>query len=153
MANEGAYPIPKFRFKIEIEGLELSAQEITGLESEIEFIEYRTGDHSSDTKMKIPGLQKVSNVTIKKGVYNGDNELYDWFQQVKDSRNEAGSFEEQKRMVTIILMDTMESPVFKWTLTRAFPVKLSAPDLNAEDNAIAIETIELAHEGLTQEAV
>lgn len=151
MAQELEYPIPKFRFTVDLGGEEVSAQEVTGLESEVEFIEYRTGDHPTDVKMKVPGLQKVSNITIKRGLYNGNNYLFDWFQQVKDARNENGSFEEHKRQVLITLMDTMGNPVFKWTLTNAFPVKLSAPDLNAEDNGIAIETIELAHEGLMQE--
>lgn len=151
MAQELEYPLPKFRFTVELGDEQISAQEVTGLDAEIEFIEYRTGDHPTDIKMKVPGLQKVSNVTIKRGLYNGNNALFDWFQAVRDAKNEAGSFTEEKRTVTIVLMDTMQNPVFKWTLTNAFPVKISAPELNAEDNGVAIETIELAHEGILQE--
>jgi phage tail-like protein len=139
MAEE-LWPIPKFHFKVQMGDTEIGFQEVTGLEMEIEFIEYRTGDDPTYLKQKIPGLKKHGNITLKKGVYEGDDSFWEWFKEVQTNP-------ERREEVVIQLLDEEESPVVTWTVTNAFPVKVSGPDLKSDANEIAIETIELAHEG------
>jgi len=139
MAEE-LWPIPKFHFKVEMGDTEIGFQEVTGLEMEIEFIEYRTGDDPTYLKQKIPGLKKHGNITLKKGVYAGDDSFWEWFKEVQTNP-------ERREEVVIQLLDEEESPVVTWTVTNAFPVKVSGPDLKSDANEIAIESIELAHEG------
>lgn len=139
MAEE-LWPIPKFHFKVEMGDTEIGFQEVTGLEMEIEFIEYRTGDDPTYLKQKIPGLKKHGNITLKKGVYAGDDSFWSWFKEVQTNA-------ERREEVIIQLLDEEEAPVVTWTITNAFPVKVSGPDLKSDANEIAIESIELAHEG------
>ncbi|MBI9052299.1 MAG: phage tail protein [Bacteroidales bacterium] len=139
MAEE-LWPIPKFHFKVEMGDTEIGFQEVTGLEMEIEFIEYRTGDDPTFLKQKIPGLKKHGNITLKKGVYAGDDSFWEWFKDVQTNP-------ERREEVIIQLLDEEEAPVVTWTVTNAFPVKVSGPDLKSDANEIAIESIELAHEG------
>ena len=139
MAEE-LWPIPKFHFKVEMGDTEMGFQEVTGLEMETEFIEYRTGDDPTFLKQKIPGLKKHGNITLKKGVYAGDDSFWVWFKDVQTNV-------ERREEVIIQLLDEEESPVVTWTVNNAFPVKVSGPDLKSDANEIAIETIELAHEG------
>ncbi|GJM63441.1 phage tail protein [Persicobacter diffluens] len=144
MANE-LWPIPKFHFTVEWEGGESGFQEVSGLEMESQFIEYRSGDDSTFITQKIPGLKKHGTVTLKKGTFRGDNQMWDWFTDVQTNQD--------RRMdVTISLLDEENSPVMVWTVRNAFPIKITATDLKADANEVAVETIELAHEGIEQEA-
>ncbi|OHX64962.1 phage tail protein [Flammeovirga pacifica] len=153
MDKSTEYPIPSFRFTVTIDSEIISCQEVTGLEQEVSMIEYRTGDHPKATKMKVPGIQKTSNVTLKKGVYREDTFLFDWFNEVKDLQN-TGDFTEAKKQVVISLMgqDGDNDIIISWKLENAFPIKITAPSLNGGDDNIAIESVEIAHEGLTIEA-
>ena len=92
--------------------------------------------------MKMPGMMKVGNVTMKKGVYKGDNKFWDWFNEIKMNTI-------KRKPVTISLLDETGAPTMVWTLLNAFPIKITSTDLKAEGNEVAIETIEIAHEGLT----
>lgn len=142
---EAQWPIPKFHFRVEWAGNDIGFQEVTGLSLETQFIEYRAGNDNTFFTQKIPGLKKNSNITLKKGLFHGDNAFWDWFLDVQTNP-------ERRETVTISLLDEEGNPVFVWTVVNAFPIKVSAPDLKADANEIAIETIELAHEGITQEA-
>ncbi len=139
------WPIPKFHFRVEWAGNNVGFQEVTGLSLETQFIEYRAGNDNTFITQKIPGLKKNSNITLKKGLFHHDNAFWDWFQDVQTNP-------ERRETVTISLLDEEGNPVFVWTIVNAFPVKVSAPDLKSDANEIAVETIELAHEGITQEA-
>ncbi len=142
---EAQWPIPKFHFRVEWAGNDIGFQEVTGLSLETQFIEYRAGNDGTFFTQKIPGLKKNSNITLKKGLFHGDNAFWDWFLDVQTNP-------ERRETVTISLLDEEGNPVFVWTVVNAFPVKVSAPDLKSDANEIAVETIELAHEGITQEA-
>ncbi len=142
---EAQWPIPKFHFRVEWAGNDVGFQEVTGLSLETQFIEYRAGNDSTFFTQKVPGLKKNSNITLKKGLFHGDNAFWDWFQDVQTNP-------ERRETVTISLLDEEGNPVFVWTIVNAFPVKVSAPDLKSDANEIAVESIELAHEGITQEA-
>ena len=148
MADDGSaqsttvWPIPKFHFQVKWDSEVLSFQEVSGLELESEAIEYRHGDSPEFSKISMPGLKKSGNVTMKKGVFKSDNKFWDWFSQIKMNT--------VKRIpVTISLLDESGSPTMVWTLANAWPAKITATDLKSDGNEAAIESIEIAHEGLT----
>jgi phage tail-like protein len=94
----------------------------------------------------MPGLQKYGNITLKRGMFTGDNEFFQWLNTVSLSNIE-------RRDVTISLLNENHEPVYIWRIKNAFPTKVTAPDLKSDANEVAVETIELAHEGLVIEAV
>ncbi len=143
MAN---YPLPKFHFRVEWGGSKIGFTEVTGLNIENEMIEYRDGSSPEYHKVKMPGLQKYGNITLKRGMFNGDNEFFQWLNTVSLSKIE-------RRDVSISLLNENHEPVYNWRVKNAFPVKVVAPDLKSDANEVAVETIEIAHEGLTIEAV
>lgn len=148
MADDGSkqstsvWPMPKFYFQVKWDSQVMSFQEVTGLDIQSEEIKYRHGDSPEFSVIKMPGLKKVGNVTMKKGVFKGDNKFWDWFNQIKMNTI--------KRVpVTISLLDETGAPTMVWTLANAWPTKITGTDLKAEGNEVAIETIEIVHEGLT----
>ncbi len=143
MAN---YPLPKFHFRVEWGGSKIGFTEVTGLNIENEMIEYRDGSSPEYHKIKMPGLQKYGNVTLKRGMFNGDNEFYAWLNTVSLSKIE-------RRDIIISLLNENHEPVWVWKLKNAWPTKVTAPDLKSDANEVAIEAVELAHEGLVIEAV
>ena len=143
MAN---YPLPKFHFRVEWGGSKIGFTEVTGLNIENEMIEYRDGSSPEYHKVKMPGLQKYGNITLKRGMFNGDNEFFQWLNTVSLSKIE-------RRDVSISLLNENHEPVYNWRVKNAFPVKVVAPDLKSDANEVAVETIEIAHEGLTIEAL
>eukprot|EP01037_Dinobryon_pediforme_P023061 gene23061-24404_t len=117
----------------------MSFQEISGLDIQSEEIKYRHGDSPEFSVIKMPGMKKVGNVTMKKGIFKGDNKFWDWFNQIKMNTI--------KRVpVTISLLDEAGKPTMVWTLANAWPTKITGTDLKAEGNEVAIETIEIVHE-------
>ena len=148
MADDGSaqsknlWPLPKFYFEVKWDSEVMSFQEVSGLQVEVEELKYRAGDSKSFGVMKMPGMMKVGNVTMKKGVYKGDNKFWDWFNEIKMNTI-------KRKPVTISLLDETGAPTMVWTLLNAFPLKITSTDLKAEGNEVAIETIEIAHEGLT----
>ncbi|NII27614.1 phage tail protein [Pseudoflavitalea sp. X16] len=143
MAN---YPLPKFHFRVEWGGSKIGFTEVTGLNIENEMIEYRDGSSPEYHKIKMPGLQKYGNVTLKRGMFNSDNEFFQWLNTVSLSKIE-------RRDITISLLNENHEPVYIWRLKNAWPTKVTAPDLKSDANEVAVETIEMAHEGLVIEAV
>ena len=148
MADDGSaqsanvWPLPKFHFQVKWDSNVMSFQEVSGLDVEAQPIEYRAGDNPVFSVTKMPGIKKYGNVTMKKGVFKADNKFWDWFNQIKMNTI--------KRVpVTISLLDEAGSPTMVWTLTNAWPTKITGTDLKAEGNEVAVETIEIAHEGLT----
>jgi len=143
MAEE-LWPVAKFHFSVQWGGNDIGFQEVSGLEMETQFIEYRAGNDPTYLTQKIPGLKKHSNISLKKGVYAGDSAFWDWWADVQTNV-------ERREEVIIQLLDEEGNPVVTWTITNAFPIKVSGPDLKSDANEIAIESIELAHEGITVE--
>lgn len=140
MAHE--YPLPKFHFQVDWGGQSIAFSEVSGLDMETEVIEYRHGASPEFSKTKMPGLQKYSNVTLKRGVFASDNEYYNWFNTVSLNTIE-------RRDVIISLLNEEHEPVMVWKIKNAWPAKIQSTDLKADDNAVAIESMELVHEGLT----
>jgi phage tail-like protein len=139
------WPVPKFHFKATIGNKgEIAFQEVIGLDTEFDVIEYRAGNSVDFSTVEMPGLRKGSDITLKKGVFKSDSSLYDYFNSIKMNTI-------SRQTVTIQLLDEANNPVMTWTLVNAFPVKVSATDLNAQNNEGAVEEIVFAHEGLSFE--
>ncbi|HEV8283025.1 MAG TPA: phage tail protein [Chitinophagaceae bacterium] len=136
------YPMPKFHFSVEwTPETKIGFTEVTGLTMESEVIEYRSGDSPEFHKIKQPGLQKLSNITLKRGTFAGNTEFNDWMATISMNKVE-------RRTVTIKLLNEEHQPVLAWEVHEAWPVKVQASDMKADGNEVAIETMELAHEGI-----
>ncbi|RPD38905.1 phage tail protein [Chitinophaga barathri] len=138
MAN---YPLPKFHFQVEWGGASIGFTEVSGLDVQTDPIEYRDGASPEYVKTKMPGMQKFSNITMKRGSFKGDNEFYTWWNTVALNTIE-------RRNVTISLLNENHEPVIVWKVKNAWPIKVQSTDLKADGNEVAIESIELVHEGL-----
>ncbi|WP_317932317.1 phage tail protein [Halioxenophilus sp. WMMB6] len=136
-----AYPMPVFHFVCDWGGERVGFSEISGLTQEVQAIEYREGASPEYSPIKMPGLRKYSNITLKRGVVKKDNEFFSWLSTVKLNQIE-------RRDIVIKLLDEEHAPVMVWKVVNAFPVKVEGPQLKATGNEVAIEAIELAHEGL-----
>lgn len=148
MADDGSaqsttvWPLVKFSFQVKIAGTELVFQEVTGLSAESQVIEYRAGNSKVYSTIKMPGLQKFGNITLKKGMFTKDSALYTLFMTTKMNTIKRAS-------VVISLLDESNAPVMTWTLNNAFPCKITGTDMKSDSNEVAVESMELAHEGLT----
>ena len=136
------YPLPKFHFEVDWGGTRIGFTEVSGLTVETEVIEYREGISPEYSKVKMPGMQKYGNITLKRGTFNSDNEYYEWWNSVKLNTIE-------RRDIIIKLLNEEHEPVMAWKIKNAWPSKVQSSDLKADGNEVAIETIELVHEGLT----
>ena len=142
MANN--YPLPKFHFRVEWGGTNIGFSEISGLNIENKVLEYRDGVSPEFSKIKMPGMREFSNLTLKRGVFKGDNEFYNWLNTIALNTVE-------RRDLTISLLNEKHEPVVVWKVTNAFPVKIQSTDLKGDGNEVAIEQLDLAHEGLSIE--
>ena len=140
MAQE--YPIPRFHFQVQWGGAKISFTEVTGLVMEREKIEYRHSDSKDFNKIAMPGMGKISNITLKRGKFEGDFDYNTWLEDIANERVE------KRRDLTITLLNEKHNPVAAWSAARCFPVKITAPDLKSDANEIAVESLEVAHEGL-----
>jgi phage tail-like protein len=141
--QEAPWPIPMFHFKVTIGGKgEVAFQEVSGLDTEYDMIEYRAGNSPEFTMVRMPGLKKHSDITLKKGMFSGDTTLFDYFSSIK--MNTVA-----RETVTIQLLDEEHKPLFTWTLKNAFPKKVTGASLNAKTSEAAMEELILCHEGLT----
>ena len=136
------YPLPVFHFRVEWGGKNISFSEASGLTQELQVIEYRDGNSPDYSTIKMPGLHKYTNIVLKRGIAKGDNDFFKWLNTVK-----LNSIE--RRDLTISLLNENHEPVMVWKAQNAFPVKVEGPGLKASGNEVAIESIEIAHEGLT----
>jgi phage tail-like protein len=137
------WPLPKFYFVVDWgDTKDIPFQEVSGLDIEAHIIEYRHGNSPVFSEINMPGIVKNSNVTLRKGVFVKDNAFWDWFMKIKMNTIE-------RQNVVIKLLDEGGNPTMTWTLNNAWPVEITSTDLNAEGSEVAIESIEIAHEGLT----
>lgn len=137
-----AYPHGKFRYKVEIDGLDAGGfSEVSGFDASIDVMEYREGD-MVQTPMKIPGLKRYGNISLKQGLADS-MVLYDWI-----IAGVNGAVE--RKTITITLLDEAEASAASWQIINAWPIKYTAPDFNATSSEVAIESLEIAHEGMTR---
>ncbi|MDX1447385.1 phage tail protein, partial [Lishizhenia sp.] len=135
---------PKFYFKVKLgpQHSTVSFQEISGLDSETQPIEYRHGDSTQFSTIKMPGIVKSGNVTLKKGIFVNDNNFWKWYDAIKMNTI-------KRETVVIQLLDETGGPTMTWTLANAWPTKITGTDMQSDASEVAVETLELAHEGLT----
>ncbi|KAA3624881.1 MAG: phage tail protein [Bacteroidetes bacterium] len=145
------YPLAKFHFQVDWGGTKIGFSEVSGLDVETDIIEYRSGASPEYTPIKQPGLKKYSNITLKRGVFQSDNEFYDWWKETRmfQEGNSTGSI--YRRDITISLLNEEHEPIINWKLKRAWASKVQSTDLNASNSETAIETLEITHEGLVIE--
>lgn len=137
-------PYRNCRFLLEIDGItQAGFSEATIPDTAQDPIEYREGNESP-TVRKIPGLIKYGNLSLKWGITDS-MDLYNWRKLV-----EQGKASEYRRNIAVILMDEEGNSKSRWEFTDAWPTKYDSPDLNAKGNDIAIETLEIAHEGMVR---
>lgn len=143
-SKQGAtWPLPSFSFQVTWGSVaKLAFQEVSGLDTETQVIEYRHSNSPAYSTIKMPGIKKFGNITMKKGVFVQDNGFWNWYSQIKMNTI--------KRIgVVVQLLDESSKPTMTWTLINAWPTKISSPTLKSDGNEVAIQTIEIAHEGLT----
>lgn len=141
-AQNDVWPLPKFYFSVDIgDQTNCPFQEVSGLDTETQVIEYRAGNNKLFSTIKMPGIVKFGNVTLKKGIFVKDNKFWAWYSQI-------GMNTIKRVTVTIKLLDQQSSPTMTWTLSNAWPTKITGTDLKSDGNEVAVETIEIAHEGL-----
>jgi phage tail-like protein len=149
MAAKGDYPIPKFHFQVEWgESFRIGFTEVSGLDFETEVIEYREGNSKKYNKSKQPGLTKFANVTLKRGTFEGDFDYYKEWRKTYFFQEGNKTASQYRRTVTIKLLNESHEAIITWKLLNAWPSKVQSTDLKADANEVAIETMELVHEGL-----
>ena len=142
-AQDKNWPLPKFYFMVDWGSTtNIPFQEVSGLEIEAQALTYRHGNSPVFSEINMPGIIKNSNVTMKKGVFANDNSFWDWYHKIKMNTIE-------RQNVVIKLLDEGGKPTMTWTLNNAWPTKISSTDMKSDANEVAVESIEIMHEGLT----
>jgi phage tail-like protein len=131
---------PSCRFYVEIDGMpEAVFTEVGGLQVEMDVLEYQEGG-MNDFVYRLPGRTKVSNITLKRGMARG-NGFFRWCMDVAGGQID-------RRNVSVVMYDVAGKEVLRWDFAGAYPVKWVGPQFQAAGNVPAIETLELAHNGL-----
>ncbi len=135
-------PVSRYHFTADWGGSRTGFAEISGLNIEIEPVLFREGASPEDQMRKLPGLRSYSNIVLKRSILKGDNDFFDWI-------NTKQMNQIQRRDIVISLLNENHEPIVIWRVKHAFPVKYTGPVLAAGANNIAMESLELTHEGLT----
>lgn len=140
-------PYPAFNFLVESPALGGDAEsllagfaEVSGLEVEQTYIEYRNGNERSLAPRLLPGLVRYAPLVLRRGVV-GDGALWQWMQAAVNGSAEPAN-------CRITLLDEQRQPVMAWRVRNARPCRLSGPCLDANTSAVAIESLEIVHGGL-----
>ena len=140
------YPLPKFHFEVDWGGNRIGFTEVSGLDFETEAIQYREGADVQFWKKNQPGMQKWTNISCKRGTFKGDYEMFMLWSNTVMFQEVAAKY---RRDITIKLLDEQHHAVITWVVANAWPTKVQCTDLKADANEVAIESMELVHEGLT----
>ena len=135
-------PFRSYRFRIQIDGIDRGGfRECSGLDFTQDPVDYREGTDPLHTR-KLPGLQKFSNIVLKWGL-SDDQELYDWRKQAMDGKI-------VRKNGSIVLLDDAGDEKVRWDFVNGWPTKWTGPSFNATASEVAVETLEIVHEGLTK---
>lgn len=133
-------PYRGFNFIVEIDGIARAGfQECSGLDTAQDPVEYREGNEGL-TVRKLTSLVKYSNITLKWGITD-DAELWDWRKNIMGGKDD-------RKNGSIILLDTTGQEKARWNFREGWPTKWTGPTFNATSSDVAVETLEIAHEGL-----
>ncbi|HEX7793612.1 MAG TPA: phage tail protein [Vicinamibacterales bacterium] len=137
-------PFRSFNFQLQIDGIPLGAfSEASGLTAEGDSVDYREGTDRQNNVRKLVGLRKYSNITLKRG-YTTDTSLWQWYTSAVNGTPD-------RRNVTIVLMNESRQPVLRWHAENAWVNKIEGPSFKATGNEVAMESVEIVHEGLSIE--
>ena len=149
MAVKRDRPYVQFNFLVDLgngtDGADAGFQEVSGIGMEVTVAEYRNGNHKENSVMKITGMNKSTDVTMKRGVIGSLN-LYAWLDQIRNGDQKA------MRTVTIQLQNEDHTAVVQtWKLLRARITKHTSGPFNAKGTDVAMEELVLAYERLEME--
>jgi phage tail-like protein len=137
-------PFRGFNFSVQIDGIARGAfSEVSGLTAEGDAVDYREGTDMQHNVRKLVGLRKYTNLTFKRG-YTQDGSLWAWYANIMNGQPD-------RRNVTVVLMNEARQEVMRWHAENAWINKIEGPSLKASGNEVAMESMELVHEGLTIE--
>lgn len=140
--SERKDPYRNSRFLLEIDGItQAGFSDVTIPDISTDPVEYREGNEDT-TVRKLPGLTKYGNLTLKWGITDS-LELFNWRKLVTQ-----GKMGDARKNIAIVLMDEEGNAAARWEFKETWPIKYDTPDLSAKGNDIAIETLEIAHEGM-----
>ncbi|WP_434524846.1 phage tail protein [Photorhabdus asymbiotica] len=134
------YPIPSYRFMVSIGDVQVPFNSVSGLDRKYEVIEYKDG---VGNYYKMPGQIQRVDITLRKGIFSGKNDLFNWINSIELNRVE-------KKDITISLTnDTGSEVLMSWVVSNAFPSSLTAPSFDASSNEIAVQEISLVADRVT----
>ncbi|MBD5799855.1 phage tail protein [Bacillus pseudomycoides] len=135
-------PLRNFRFRVEIDGImQAGFSEATGFDATTDVIDYREGNEPTHVR-KLPGLTKYGNISLKYGITD-NMELYNWHKEISNGNV-------KRKNISIIIVDEVGNDKARWEFVNTWLSKYDSADLNAKGNDVAIETIEIVHEGMTR---
>lgn len=140
--SSSAWPASKFAFEVQCDSAVMHFQQVSGLDMESEVVEYRNGNRPAFQAIRLPGMGHFGDVTLKHGVVQGDARLWAWIHPTTGAAI-------QRKPLTIRLLDEGGTAVMVWTLTNAWPRKFSGNRLGAPGQEVAVESLVIAHEGVT----
>ena len=138
-AQQQKAPFPAYFIEVEIGGITTHFRSVSGLKIETEVVEYQEGGSNGPIR-KLPGVTRYGNIRLSRAL-TADRSLYKWFVAQKQNAARVDGL--------IALVDRQGTRVASWTFTNGFPVKWELSELDAAKSEVVIETIEIAHEGLT----
>lgn len=137
-------PIQNYHFQVEWGGSKIGFSKVRNLGMGTYYHEYRHGASPEYQVTKIPARQYFDDIILERGVFQGDNEFYEWWKETQ-----LFSSGDMRRDITISILNSEHEPIVIWRVKNAFPNRLRMSDLDAQSNGIAIELLEITHEGLT----
>lgn len=142
--NQSNWPLPKFHFEIDFGNSmnKIPFQEVSGLDIETQIIDYRKSNSPLFSVQKMPDIKKYGAVTLKKGIFVNDNSFWDWYKEVVKNSSKRSA-------ISIRLLDEKNDTVLSWTLANALATKITLTDLAPTGKEITLETLALAHEGVS----
>jgi len=134
-------PYQQFNFVVEIDGVPRAGfMECSGMTTDTDAIDYREGTDITLNVRKLAGLRKYTNIVLKRG-YTSDEDLWNWRKKIINGQMD-------RRSADVVLLDEARNEVLRWRIREVWISKWDSGPFNAKTNDVAIETIELIHEGL-----
>ncbi len=141
MALERKDPFSGYNFAVEMDGItRMGFKQCSGLDSSTTATKYREGTDPTLGQRQLPGLLSFSNISLQRGI-SDDRALWDW-------RNNVAMGSVLRRTISIILRDDAGNEKIRWNVKNCWPTKWTGPSFDATSDAVAIEQLELAHEGI-----
>lgn len=139
-------PLASFSFYVEVQGKLVGRfQEVGGLGSESEVIDYKASDKGgAELFHKVPGRLKWQDIVMKRGITD-DMDIWDWRQEIEEGRVQMA-----RRNGSIVMYGQTNDEIARWNFENGWPSKVTGPSLTAKSNEIGIEELTIVHEGLSR---